>query len=64
MNILRLIPNSFIIIAALLLVALNEFTDIDLPPVYSYILVIGSMLTGVWLSKSLNRKQRGRYRKR
>ncbi len=64
MNILRIIPNSFIIIAALLLVALNEFTDIDLPPVYSYIFVIGSMLTGVWLSKSLNRKQRGRYRKR
>ena len=52
-----LFPSIFIIMTALLLISLTEFTGLSLPSWLSYIAIISSMLTGVWLSKSLNRKQ-------
>ncbi len=56
MNTRRLIPAAFTVITALLLVALNEFTELNIPPALSYILIICSMLTGVWLRKARSLK--------
>ena len=52
------IPFLFIVIIASLLVSLNEFTEISISPGFSYIIIIGSMIAGVWISKSLNKKLR------
>jgi len=53
-----IIPFLFIAIIASLLVGLNEFTEISISPWFGYIIIIGSMITGVWISKSLNKKLR------
>jgi len=50
----RIIPFLFIVISASILVGLNEYTEISIPPGFSYIIIIGSMIAGVWISKSLN----------
>ena len=54
----RIIPFLFIVISASILVGLNEYTEISIPPGFSYIIIIGSMIAGVWISKSLNKKLR------
>ena len=56
MNTRRFLPAAFIVISALFLIALNEFTELNVPPALSYILIIASMLTGVWLRKSRSPK--------
>ena len=53
-----IVPFLLIVIVASLLVGLNEFTEISISPGFSYIIIIGSMIAGVWISKSLNKKLR------
>ncbi len=54
----RIIPFLFIVISASILVGLNEYTEISIPPGFSYIIIIGSMIAGVWIIKSLKKKLR------
>ena len=46
-----LIPAIGIIITTLILVAINEFTELTLVKNYALIIIIAAMLLGVWLGR-------------
>jgi positive regulator of sigma E activity len=46
-----LIPAIGIIIITIILVVINEFTEINFVKDYAYVFIIAAMLLGVWLAK-------------
>jgi positive regulator of sigma E activity len=46
-----LIPAVMIITVTLLLVAINEFTEISFIKDYALLFIIGGVLSGIWISR-------------
>jgi len=47
----KILPAAGIIIVTLILVAINEFTEMTFIKDYALIFIIAGMLLGVWLTK-------------
>ena len=53
----NLLPAIGILVVAIILIAINEFTETTFIQDYAYIFIIGGMLLGVLLTKLANRSQ-------
>ncbi|MCF8243028.1 MAG: hypothetical protein K9J16_16750 [Melioribacteraceae bacterium] len=47
----KILPAAGIIIVAIILIAINELTELTFIKDYALILIIAGMLLGVWLTK-------------
>ena len=47
----KFLPALGIIIVAIILIVINEFTELTFIKVYALIFIIGGMFLGVWLTK-------------
>lgn len=47
----KILPAAGIIIVTLILVAINEFTELTFIKDYALIFIVAGMLFGVWMSK-------------
>lgn len=55
----KFLPSAGIIVVTIILVTINEFTDLTFIKDYAFILIIAGMLFGVWLTK-LSDRTKGR----
>lgn len=53
----RFLPAVGIVIAAFVLIAINEFTELTFIKDYALIFIIAGMFLGVWLSKLANKSK-------
>ena len=51
----KFLPSAGIIVVTIILVTINEFTDLTFIKDYAFILIIAGMLFGVWLTKLSDR---------
>jgi len=55
----KIVPAAGIIIVSLILVAINEFTELTFIKDYALIFIVAAMLFGVWLTKQ-SEKSKGK----
>ena len=51
----KFLPSAGIIVVTIILVTINEFTDLTFIKDYAFILIIAGMLFGVWVTKLSDR---------
>jgi len=53
----KILPAAGIIIVTIILIAINEFTELTFIKDYALIFIVGGMLFGVWLTKLSERSK-------
>lgn len=53
----KILPATGIIIATIILITINEFTELTLIKDYALIFIVAGMLFGVWLTKLSERSK-------